>query len=58
LGTLLPEDTVTVSVLLSVAARQIGDGPSLSQWGLIILLVVLAGIATWVVLKRRRIVTA
>ena len=32
--------------------------PSLTQWGLIILLVVLAGIATWVVLKRRRVVTA
>jgi hypothetical protein len=32
--------------------------PSLTQWGLIILLVILAGIATWVVLKRRRIVTA
>jgi hypothetical protein len=33
-------------------------GPSLTQWGLIALLIILAGIATWVVLKRRRIVTA
>lgn len=32
--------------------------PSLTQWGLIIMLIVLAGIATWVVLKRRRVVTA
>ena len=32
--------------------------PSLTQWGLIILLVIMAGIATWVVLKRRRVVTA
>lgn len=30
--------------------------PSLTQWGLIILLVVMAGIATWVVLKKRRVV--
>lgn len=32
--------------------------PTVTQWGLIALLVVLAGIATWVVLKRRRVVTA
>jgi hypothetical protein len=32
--------------------------PSLTQWGLIILLMVMAGIATWVVLKRRKVVTA
>jgi hypothetical protein len=32
--------------------------PSLTQWGLIILLVIMAGIATWVVLKKRRVVTA
>ena len=34
------------------------DGPSLTQWGLITLLVIMAGIATWVVLKRRRVVAA
>jgi hypothetical protein len=32
--------------------------PSLTQWGLIALLIIMAGIATWVVLKRRRVVTA
>lgn len=32
--------------------------PSLTQWGLIIMLVLLAGIATWVVLRRRRVATA
>ena len=56
--TLPSGDSVIVSVLLSVAAVRTGEGPSLTQWGLIILLVILAGIATWVVLKKRRIVTA
>ncbi len=37
--------------------RQTGI-PSLTQWGLIALLTILAGIATWVVLKRKRMVTA
>jgi len=32
--------------------------PTLTQWGLIALLIILASIATWVVLKRRRVVTA
>lgn len=34
------------------------EGPTLSQWGLITLLIILAAVATWVVLKRRRVVTA
>lgn len=33
-------------------------GPSLSQWGIVILLLSLAGIATWVVLKTRRVAPA
>ena len=36
----------------------IEQAPSITQWGLIALLIIMAGIATWVVLRRRRVVTA
>lgn len=40
-----------------VDIRQTGI-PTFTQWGLIALLIILAGVATWVVLKRRRVVIA
>ena len=50
-GTLPYGDSVTVSVLLSVAAYPIPPEPSLTQWGLIILLVIplafLIGVFNW-----------
>jgi len=51
-----PPIPVTLDLAFVITGRE--KVPSLTQWGLIILLVVLAGIATWVVFKRRRVVTA
>jgi hypothetical protein len=48
---------VNVHVNYAVALGATG-APSLTQWGLITLLIIMAGIATWVVLKKRRVVTA
>jgi hypothetical protein len=52
----VPQIPVTLDLAFVITGRE--KVPSLTQWGLIILLVVLAGIATWVMLRRRRVVTA
>lgn len=55
LGTLHVDHSVTVSVLLSVAAMPKGEEiPTLTEWGLIIFGVVLIGFITWMFLKRRK----
>jgi hypothetical protein len=50
-GDPLPDSAVVVEFVYE------GSGtPSLTQWGLIILLIIMASIATWVVFKKRRVV--
>ena len=51
----IPESPVTLDLAFVITGRHC-PFPTMTQWGLIILLVIMAGIATWVVLKRRRVI--
>ena len=52
-----PIEGTTIDLAFVITGPPPPPTPSLTQWGLIILLVVLSGIAAWVVLKRRKVVT-
>ena len=59
-GGICDETGATVDWIITnlPACNCYAGAPTLTQYGLIALLVVLAGVATWVVIKRRRVVTA